>query len=90
MRPHLRLTDFGIAVPSDEPRLTHVAMVIGTPGYMPPEQHHGADPDPSADIYALGVVVLEMLTGTPALRATASGPHRHRSAARRRCRRGRA
>lgn len=62
-RPHLRLTDFGIAVPSDEPRLTHVAMVIGTPGYMPPEQLTGADPDPSADIYALGVVVLEMLTG---------------------------
>ncbi|GAA1507788.1 hypothetical protein GCM10009788_09780 [Nocardioides humi] len=63
-RPHLRLTDFGIAVPSDEPRLTHVAMVIGTPGYIPPEQYRGADPDPSADIYALGVVVLEMLTGT--------------------------
>ncbi|MEV5000264.1 serine/threonine-protein kinase [Nocardioides sp. LML1-1-1.1] len=62
-RPHLRLTDFGIAVPADEPRLTHVAMVIGTPGYMPPEQVAGADPDPSADIYALGVVVLEMLTG---------------------------
>ncbi|GAA4084850.1 serine/threonine-protein kinase [Nocardioides kongjuensis] len=62
-RPHLRLTDFGIAVPSDEPRLTHVAMMIGTPGYMPPEQYRGADPDPSADIYALGVVVLEMLTG---------------------------
>jgi len=62
--PHLRLTDFGIAVPTDEARLTHVAMVIGTPGYMPPEQQAGADPDPSADVYALGMVVLEMLTGT--------------------------
>jgi serine/threonine-protein kinase len=62
--PHLRLTDFGIAVPTDEARLTHVAMVIGTPGYMPPEQQLGADPDPSADIYALGRVVLEMLTAT--------------------------
>ncbi|GAA4816152.1 serine/threonine-protein kinase [Nocardioides caeni] len=62
-RPHLRLTDFGIAVPSDEPRLTHVAMIIGTPGYMAPEQYHGADPAPAADIYALGVVILEMLTG---------------------------
>jgi serine/threonine protein kinase len=60
--PHLRLTDFGIAVPTDEARLTHVAMVIGTPGYMPPEQELGADPDPSADIYALGRVILEMLT----------------------------
>ncbi|TYL55332.1 serine/threonine protein kinase [Nocardioides sp. BGMRC 2183] len=61
--PHLRLTDFGIAVPEDEPRLTHVAMVIGTPGYMAPEQYHGADPDPRSDVYALGIVVLEMLTG---------------------------
>ena len=61
--PHLRLTDFGIAVPADEPRLTQVAMVIGTPGYMPPEQVAGADPAPSADIYALGMVTLEMLTG---------------------------
>ena len=62
-QPHLRLTDFGIAVPSDEPRLTHVAMVIGTPGYMAPEQYAGADPHPSSDIYALGVVLLEMLAG---------------------------
>lgn len=61
--PHLRLTDFGIAVPADEPRLTHTPMVIGTPGYMPPEQVAGADPAPSADIYALGMVTLEMLTG---------------------------
>jgi serine/threonine-protein kinase len=61
--PHLRLTDFGIAVPTDEPRLTHVAMVIGTPGYMSPEQAQGMDPAPSADVYALGMVVLEMLTG---------------------------
>lgn len=63
-RPHLRLTDFGIAVPTDEPRLTRVAMVIGTPGYMAPEQYGGADPDPAADVYALGVVALEMLTGS--------------------------
>lgn len=74
MRPHLRLTDFGIAVPSDEPRLTHVAMVIGTPGYMAPEQYRGSDPDPSADIYALGVVLLEMLTGTRPPADDAPGP----------------
>jgi eukaryotic-like serine/threonine-protein kinase len=62
-QPHLRLTDFGIAVPEDEPRLTAVAMAIGTPGYMAPEQRMGADPAPGADIYALGMVTLEMLTG---------------------------
>lgn len=62
--PHLRLTDFGIAVPVHEARLTNIAMVIGTPGYMAPEQALGADPAPSADIYALGMVTAEMLTGT--------------------------
>ncbi len=61
--PHLRLTDFGIAVPADEPRLTTIASTIGTPGYMPPEAYYGADPDPSGDIYAVGMVAYEMLTG---------------------------
>jgi serine/threonine-protein kinase len=61
--PHLLLTDFGIAVPTDEPRLTQLGMVVGTPGYMSPEQVQGADPLPSADVYSLGMVVLEMLTG---------------------------
>lgn len=62
-RPHLRLTDFGIAAPIDQPRMTRAATAIGTPGYMPPEQWIGADPEPSADLYAVGWVALEMLTG---------------------------
>ena len=62
--PHLRLTDFGIAVPLDEPRMTRAAMTIGTPGYMPPEQWQGLDPDPRSDLYAVGRVGYEMLTGT--------------------------
>ena len=62
-RPHLRLTDFGIAAPMDGPRMTQQATAIGTPGYMPPEQWYGADPDPRADLYAVGRVALEMLTG---------------------------
>ena len=61
--PHLRLTDFGIAVPVDEPRLTHGPMAVGSPGYMAPEQWHGGDPDPRQDVYAAGRVGLEMLTG---------------------------
>ncbi|CAN5551582.1 hypothetical protein BH11ACT8_BH11ACT8_33170 [soil metagenome] len=61
--PHLRLTDFGIAAPMDGPRMTHASVAIGTPGYMPPEQWHGADPDPRADLYAVGRVALEMPTG---------------------------
>jgi serine/threonine protein kinase len=62
-QPHLRLTDFGIAAPMDEPRMTRASMAIGSPGYMPPEQWHGADPDPRQDVYAVGLVGLEMLTG---------------------------
>ena len=61
--PHLRLTDFGIAVPLDEPRMTRASTTIGTPGYMPPEQWVGADPDPRSDLYAVGRVAYEMLTG---------------------------
>lgn len=62
-RPHVRLTDFGIAAPVDEPRMTRASMAIGTPGYMAPEQWRGADPDPRADLYAVAAVGVEMLTG---------------------------
>ncbi|MEZ0577358.1 serine/threonine-protein kinase [Nocardioides sp. MH1] len=61
--PHVRLTDFGIAAPMDEPRMTHAAVSLGTPGYMAPEQRAGADPDPRQDLFAVGTVGLEMLTG---------------------------
>jgi serine/threonine protein kinase len=64
-RPHLRLTDFGIAAPVDEPRMTRGTQAIGTPGYMAPEQWHGADPDPRSDLYAVGRVLHEMLVGRP-------------------------
>ncbi|WP_067440388.1 serine/threonine-protein kinase [Nocardioides jensenii] len=85
-RPHLRLTDFGIAAPLDEPRMTRASMVIGSPGYMAPEQWHGADPDFRSDLYSVGRVGLEMLTGerpsadTPHVEATAlrtDDPHRN-------------
>ncbi|GAB2973067.1 serine/threonine-protein kinase [Nocardioides montaniterrae] len=63
-RPHVRLSDFGVAVPVDEPRLTHASMTFGTPGYTPPEQEAGADPEPRHDLYAVGVTGLQLLTGT--------------------------
>ena len=62
-RPHVRLTDFGIAAPIDQPRLTQASVSLGTPGYMPPEQRAGADPDPRQDLFAVATVGLEMLTG---------------------------
>jgi len=61
--PYARLSDFGIAAPLDQPRLTGTSMAIGTPGYMAPEQALGSDPHPAQDVYAAGTVGLEMLTG---------------------------
>jgi serine/threonine-protein kinase len=55
------VTDFGIARMTDAATATMVGM--GTPAYMAPEQVQGKDPSPQTDIYALGVVLFEMLTG---------------------------
>lgn len=62
-RPHLRLSDFGIAMRKGEPRLTRTDHVVGTPGYFAPEQLLGAEPDFPADLYAVGLVALYLLTG---------------------------
>lgn len=61
--PDIVLSDFGTAAPIAEPRLTRVTQVIGTPGYMSPEARYGADPEPAQDLYAVGVVLIELLTG---------------------------
>lgn len=63
--PALRLSDFGIAVHMDEPRLTSTGLVIGTRGYVPPEQLYGEDPHATQDLYAVGVVGAHLLTGLP-------------------------
>jgi serine/threonine protein kinase len=62
-RPHVRLSDFGIAMRKGEPRLTDTNYVVGTPGYFAPEQLAGAEPDFPADLYAVGLVALFLLTG---------------------------
>ncbi len=62
-RPRLRLGDFGIAAAFDGPRLTVVNVVLGTPGYLSPEAYRGADPAPAQDLFALGVVMRQMLAG---------------------------
>ncbi|WBQ07276.1 protein kinase domain-containing protein [Kribbella sp. CA-293567] len=61
--PRLRLSDFGIAGLLDEPRMTRHSTVLGTPGYLAPEQLAGADPDPRQDLYTVGAVAAELLTG---------------------------
>ncbi|MFF4226976.1 serine/threonine-protein kinase [Streptomyces abikoensis] len=62
-RPHLRLSDFGIAMRKGEPRLTDTNFVMGTPGYFAPEQMLGEEPDFPADLFAVGLVALYLLTG---------------------------
>jgi len=60
----IRVTDFGIAFSDDgEPRLTLTGMRLGTEGYMPPEQAQGLPVDARCDVYALGVILHEMLVG---------------------------
>ncbi|MFD5429614.1 serine/threonine-protein kinase [Streptomyces sp. NPDC127084] len=62
-RPHLRLSDFGIAMRKGEPRLTETSYFVGTPGYLAPEQMLGAEPDFPADLFAVGLVALYLLHG---------------------------
>ncbi|MFJ2844362.1 protein kinase [Streptomyces griseofuscus] len=62
-RPRLRLGDFGIAMRFGEPRLTETNLVVGTPGYLAPEQLAGADPDFTADLFAVGLVAVYLLKG---------------------------
>ncbi|AJP02828.1 serine/threonine protein kinase [Streptomyces cyaneogriseus subsp. noncyanogenus] len=62
-RPRLRLSDFGIAMRLGEPRLTEADLVVGTPGYLAPEQMRGAEPDFPADLFAVGLVALHLLEG---------------------------
>ncbi|MFF3642915.1 protein kinase [Streptomyces sp. NPDC002564] len=62
-RPHLRVSDFGISMRKGEPRLTETDYVVGTPGYFAPEQMLGAEPDFTADLFAVGLVALYLLEG---------------------------
>ena len=58
-----KLTDFGIARELNDEGVTATGKVIGTTDYVAPEQAMGKDVDPRSDIYSLGIVVYEMLTG---------------------------
>jgi len=63
----LKIVDFGVAAArsSGDTQLTKTGYVIGSPKYMAPEQILGKEVDERADIYSLGVMMYEMLTGAP-------------------------
>jgi tRNA A-37 threonylcarbamoyl transferase component Bud32 len=65
------LADFGIALLVDATRVTATDALIGTAAYMAPEQLRDAQVDPAADVYALGLVLLEAVTGERAFTGTA-------------------
>jgi len=60
---NVRIMDFGIARSLKAKSMTGPGVMIGTPEYMAPEQVEGKDVDQRSDIYALGIVLYEMLTG---------------------------
>ncbi|MDA0578754.1 MAG: AAA family ATPase, partial [Verrucomicrobia bacterium] len=60
-----KIGDFGLAVMTDRSRLTSEGMMVGTVSYMPPEQATGGEITPKADLYSLGAMLYEMVTGRP-------------------------
>ena len=65
--PLIKVTDFGIAKAAEGLglELTKTGMILGTPKYLSPEQIEGREPDARADLYALGVVLFELVAGGP-------------------------
>ncbi len=68
---HVKLLDFGVArrTYAGATQLTQQGAIAGTPRYMSPEQVRGEDVDGRVDIYALGLLTFELLTGVPAMDA---------------------
>ncbi len=67
-----KITDFGLAKKLDDAGQTHSGSVMGTPSYMPPEQAEGnvKTLGPGADVYTLGAILYELLTGRPPFKAS--------------------
>ena len=62
-RGQVKIMDFGLAQLAEQSRLTKTAMILGTPAYMSPEQARRERTDRRTDIWSLGVVIYEMVTG---------------------------
>jgi eukaryotic-like serine/threonine-protein kinase len=64
-KDYFRVLDFGIAKLREAPALTAEGSFLGTPAYVSPEQARGEDVGPQSDLYSLGVIAYECLTGRP-------------------------
>jgi serine/threonine protein kinase len=60
-----KISDFGIARTAGDPALTQTGLFIGTPMYFSPELARGAEPDPAADVWALGATLYAAVEGRP-------------------------
>jgi eukaryotic-like serine/threonine-protein kinase len=66
----VKLADFGIAKATEQSSITQVGSVLGTAAYLAPEQARGEEAGPSADLYALGVVTYQLISGRLPYEAT--------------------
>ena len=75
----VKVTDFGLARLASGGVLTATGVTMGTPAYMSPEQCQGIDLDGRSDIYSLGVVLYEMVTGLPPfeVKSLSEAVHKH-------------
>lgn len=78
----VKLADFGIAIAAERTHITRTGTVMGTAAYMAPEQLEGRDATPATDVYALGAVAFEVLSGRRAVGGKTPAEIVHRVATR--------
>ncbi len=69
VEPKVKITDFGLARAADDASMTRTGTIAGTPLYMAPEQAKGQELDHRADLFSLGSVMYQMVSGRPPFRA---------------------